>query len=130
MEQEFSDSCPDPPPPPVPSSTSPLSSLSSTTPPPPREPRSLRFTFSVGTTSAKPPADILAEIVRVLTEDRIEHEVTGFVCVCYAEEDLEFEIEVCGIPRLNLNGLRFKRMSGNSWTYKNLLTDLIARMRL
>lgn len=93
------------------------------------EPRTLRFTFSVGTTSAKDPDVIMSEILRVVKDSGLSHEVIGFICVCYTD-DLEFEIEVCKIPRLNLNGLRFKRMSGNSWAYKNLLSDMIAKMRL
>jgi len=93
------------------------------------EPRSLRFTFSVGTTSTKDPEAILTEIMRVLTEHGVKFETVAFVASC-TFQDVEFEIEVCKLPRLSVNGLRFKRMSGNSWTYKNLLTDLIGKMQL
>ncbi|KAJ3308850.1 MAP/microtubule affinity-regulating kinase 3, partial [Blyttiomyces sp. JEL0837] len=57
-----------------------------------KEPRTLRFTFSVGTTSAKEPEEILGEILRVLKEASVEHEVAGYICTCYLD-DLEFEIE-------------------------------------
>ncbi|KAJ3047661.1 MAP/microtubule affinity-regulating kinase 3 [Rhizophlyctis rosea] len=93
------------------------------------EPRVLRFTFSVGTTSTKDPDTILGEVMRVLGDAKVKFETQGYVAVC-SFEDVEFEIEVCKLPRLSVNGLRFKRMSGNSWTYKNLLTDLIGRMNL
>ncbi|KAJ3032153.1 Serine/threonine-protein kinase par-1 [Rhizophlyctis rosea] len=93
------------------------------------EPRVLRFTFSVGTTSTKDPDTILSEVLRVLGEANIKYETQAYIAVC-VHQDVEFEIEVCKLPRLSVNGLRFKRMSGNSWTYKNLLTDLIAKMNL
>ncbi|KAJ1567534.1 MAP/microtubule affinity-regulating kinase 3 [Nowakowskiella sp. JEL0078] len=94
------------------------------------EPRVLRFTFSVSTTSNKDPDLILAEICRVLVENSVTCETIGFVCLCSAAEGLEFEIEVCKLPRLSMSGLRFKRMAGNSWAYKNLLTELISKMNL
>ncbi|KAI8918664.1 KA1 domain/Ssp2 C-terminal domain-containing protein, partial [Powellomyces hirtus] len=91
--------------------------------------RVLRFTFSVSTTSTKSPDAILAEVLRVLTAHGVKYEVIGFIASC-SFQGTEFEMEVCKLPRLAVNGLRFKRMSGDSWAYKNLLTDLIAKMNL
>ncbi|KAJ3193837.1 MAP microtubule affinity-regulating kinase 1 [Irineochytrium annulatum] len=93
------------------------------------EPRTLRFTFSVSTTSAKEPDAILSEITKALGESGVRFEVTAYICMCTID-DLEFEIEVCKLPRLSVNGLRFKRLSGNSWNYKNLLTGIISKMNL
>ncbi|KAJ3131874.1 SIK kinase 3 [Geranomyces variabilis] len=95
----------------------------------PSEPRVLRFTFSVSTTSTKSPDAILAEVLRVLTAHGVKTDVVGFIASC-SYQGTEFEMEVCKLPRLAVNGLRFKRMSGDSWAYKNLLTDLIAKMNL
>ncbi|KAI9144372.1 KA1 domain/Ssp2 C-terminal domain-containing protein, partial [Paraphysoderma sedebokerense] len=93
--------------------------------------RSLRFTFSVSTTSSKPPTEIITEILRVLNESKINYEVmpNGFGATCKHQET-DFEVEVCKLPRLSVNGLRFKRLSGNSWNYKNLVTELIGKMSL
>ncbi|KAI9006042.1 kinase-like domain-containing protein [Gaertneriomyces semiglobifer] len=93
------------------------------------EPRVLRFTFSVSTTSTKEPDAILTEVLRVLSEAGVKYEVSGFAANC-SFSGLEFEMEVCKLPRLNVNGLRFKRNSGDSWAYKNLLTELIGKMNL
>lgn len=93
------------------------------------EPRVLRFTFSVSTTSTKEPEAILSEVLRVLTEAGVKFDVNGFIANC-SYQSIDFEMEVCKLPRLAVNGLRFKRMSGDSWAYKNLLTDLIAKMNL
>ncbi|KAI8819746.1 KA1 domain/Ssp2 C-terminal domain-containing protein, partial [Fimicolochytrium jonesii] len=93
--------------------------------------RVLRFTFSVSTTSTKEPDVILAEVLRVLHEHGVKTDVAGFIANCsYPQQGVDFEMEVCKLPRLNVNGLRFKRMSGDSWAYKNLLTDLIGKMNL
>ncbi|KAJ3107629.1 MAP/microtubule affinity-regulating kinase 3 [Phlyctochytrium planicorne] len=94
------------------------------------EPRTLRFTFSVSTTSSKEPDFILSEITRVLNDiPDLQYDVQAFICTCVLD-DLEFEIEVCKLPRLSVNGLRFKRLAGNSWNYKNLLTDIISKMNI
>ncbi|KAI8830851.1 hypothetical protein BC829DRAFT_423361 [Chytridium lagenaria] len=94
------------------------------------EPRTLRFTFSVSTTSSKEPEFILSEIIRVLdSTPGLKYDVQAFICICLLD-DLEFEIEVCKLPRLSVNGLRFKRLAGNSWNYKNLLTDIISKMNI
>ncbi|KAJ3075093.1 Map microtubule affinity-regulating kinase [Rhizoclosmatium hyalinum] len=93
------------------------------------KPRTLRFTFSAGTTSSKDPDTLIEELIRVLKSENIKYEINSYMATCRFE-DVEFEIEICKLPRLNLNGLRFKRMSGNSWTYKNLLTTVIEKLQL
>lgn len=96
-----------------------------------KEPRSLRFTFSVSTTSTKEPDALLAEVTRALTDANVKFETHGFLIIGTAPDGgVVFEVEVCKLPRLSMNGLRFKRMSGNSWAYKTLCTDLIAKMQL
>jgi MAP/microtubule affinity-regulating kinase len=93
------------------------------------EPRSLRFSFSVSTTSSKEARVILQEVQRVLAENQIKFTTNKFVVQC-SNNGLEFEVEVCKLPRLQLSGLRFKRVSGSSWTYKNLCSTLIEQMQL
>ncbi|KNE63982.1 hypothetical protein AMAG_09043 [Allomyces macrogynus ATCC 38327] len=93
------------------------------------EPRSLRFSFSVSTTSTKTPDEIMKEMVRVLGERKIVFEAHGYLLAC-AAEDLDFEMEVCRLPRLSVNGVRLKRLGGNSWAYKTLCTEIIAQMKL
>ena len=95
----------------------------------PDEPRSLRFTFSVSTTSYKDTQHILSELHRVLNEGQIEFRQDKFVTTCMSN-GIEFEIEICKIPRLSVNGLRMKRLTGNSWEYKNIISELINKMDL
>jgi MAP/microtubule affinity-regulating kinase len=96
----------------------------------PDEPRSLRFTFSVSTTSNKGIEHILTELHRVLQEGQIDFKQEKFVTVCITPAGIEFEIEICKIPRLSLNGLRIKRLTGNAWEYKNLIGSLVTKMDL
>lgn len=96
----------------------------------PDEPRSLRFTFSVSTTSTKDTQHILSELHRVLQEGRIEYRQDKFITTCVSNSGVEFEIEICKIPRLSVNGLRMKRLTGNSWDYKNIISEIVHKMDL
>ena len=95
----------------------------------PDDPRSLRFTFSVSNTSYKDTQHILSELHRVLNEGQIEFRQDKFLTTCMSN-GIEFEIEICKIPRLSVNGLRMKRLTGNSWEYKNIISELINKMDL
>lgn len=44
--------------------------------------------------------------------------------------DVEFQIEICRVPRLNLHGVVFKRMSGSVWNYKKLSSKIISEVVL
>lgn len=91
------------------------------------EPRTLRFTFSVSTTSTREPAHLLKEIQRVMAESGVSCKNEAYVINCELD-NIAFEIEICKIPRLSVNGLRVKRLTGNSWEYKSLVTALIGKM--
>ena len=93
------------------------------------EPKTVRFHFSVSTTSSKPPKEIVDEIERVMALFEVAHERDAFLFLA-RKGNVAFEIEICKLPRLALNGLRIKRLAGDSWEYKNLCSDMVSKMKL
>eukprot|EP01105_Mastigella_eilhardi_P005345 TRINITY_DN1707_c0_g1_i1.p1 TRINITY_DN1707_c0_g1~~TRINITY_DN1707_c0_g1_i1.p1 ORF type:complete len:709 (-),score=191.94 TRINITY_DN1707_c0_g1_i1:76-2202(-) len=96
----------------------------------PEEPRTVRFSFSIDTTSTLPPQEIVAEIFRVLSQAGIQHvRKSPFVIKCWNPK-CQIEIEVCKVPHLSLNGLRFHRLHGDSWEYHAMCKQLLGQMHL
>ena len=100
------------------------------------KPRSLRFTWNMKTTSAMDPHDMMQEIKRVLDLLSIDYEQRDrFLMLCAHGEGeggnlIQWEMEVCKLPRLSLNGVRFKRISGNTMAFKQVASRIADELRL
>ncbi|XP_063692260.1 MAP/microtubule affinity-regulating kinase 3-like isoform X43 [Bolinopsis microptera] len=102
------------------------------------KPRSLRFTWSMKTTSSKEPNEMMKEITRVLELNNIDYEHRErYLLLCVRPVDnvtsdnlIQWEMEVCKLPRLSLNGVRFKRISGNSLAFKDIAVNIANELRL
>ncbi|XP_030626424.1 serine/threonine-protein kinase MARK1-like isoform X8 [Chanos chanos] len=100
------------------------------------KPRSLRFTWSMKTTSSMDPGDMMREIRRVLDANNCDYEQRErFLLFCVhgdARQDnlVQWEMEVCKLPRLSLNGVRFKRISGTSIAFKNIACKIADELKL
>lgn len=101
------------------------------------KPRSLRFTWNMKTTSSMDPIDIMREIRRVLDLNQCDYEQRErFLLLCAHGEQstsssvIQWEMEVCKLPRLSLNGVRFKRISGTSSVYKNVASKIANELKL
>ncbi|XP_061414998.1 MAP/microtubule affinity-regulating kinase 3-like isoform X5 [Lethenteron reissneri] len=102
------------------------------------KPRSLRFTWSMKTTSSMEPGEMMREIRKVLDNNACDYEQREpYLLYCAhgetrsgAEEPVTWEMEVCKLPRLSLNGVRFKRISGTSIAFKNIASKIANELKL
>uniref|UniRef100_A0A8D1RXG0 non-specific serine/threonine protein kinase n=1 Tax=Sus scrofa TaxID=9823 RepID=A0A8D1RXG0_PIG len=100
------------------------------------KPRSLRFTWSMKTTSSMDPNDMMREIRKVLDANNCDYEQRErFLLFCvhgdgHAENLVQWEMEVCKLPRLSLNGVRFKRIPGTSIAFKNIASKIANELKL
>jgi hypothetical protein len=90
--------------------------------------------FTVKTTSTKSEEDIVQEIERVLKDNGISYQqMATRIFSCEANErgsESSFEIMLCHIEKLGMNGLYFKRIRGNFWIHKQITDRLISQMKL
>lgn len=84
----------------------------------------------------KPADQIVLEVIRVLTESGITFKQKGYTFKCKQKQPIDkaervhFDLEICQIQGLNMNGVRFKRISGGVWAYRSLCQSLMQKMKL
>jgi hypothetical protein len=93
--------------------------------------RTLRFPLNQKMVSQKAPAAIMSSLRAVLATQGVHVRVgdTAF-CLWCETGPLAFEAEIVKIPRLNLHGVHFKRVRGESEEYRRLCSAIIDAMDL
>lgn len=101
------------------------------------KPRALRFTWSMKTTSNMNADDVVSEIKRVLNLNMCDYECREkYLLFCahrspHANNTLvQWEMEVCKLPRLHLNGVRLKRVHGPAIEFRNIASKITTDLNL
>ena len=81
----------------------------------------------MSTTSVKEPASVLREIVRVLRmRPNFQVQEEGFLVkakvfnVANGKHEMTLTFEVCKISRMEITGVKLKRVKGDTWAYKKV----------
>jgi len=93
--------------------------------------RTCRGAFNVSCTSSKAPKQILQEIQRALTLQRVSYkQATGFLVKCQ-RQNLRFEMEISHLDHLeSIYVVRFRRVAGELVSYKELCSKILAEMKI
>jgi len=93
--------------------------------------RTCRGAFNVSCTSSKAPKQILQEIQRALTLQRVSYkQATGFLVKCQ-RQSLRFEMEISHLDHLeSIYVVRFRRVAGELVSYKELCSKILAEMKI
>ncbi|KAG9389828.1 Protein kinase domain [Carpediemonas membranifera] len=98
-----------------------------------REVESYNGAFNVETTSGMTPKQILTEVKAVLKKNSVRmKQIKPYALKCEEPNtSIRFEVEVCKLGKFEqLYVLHFKRLTGDTWVYKNVCQNLAGMMRL
>lgn len=98
-------------------------------------PRKVKALYNVSSTSTRSSDEVLDELKRVLELADIMFKQKGYALRCKSIDErgkvvLEFEMEVCLIPKMEMIGIRRKRMKGDTWAYKKICEELLSAAKL
>ena len=98
-------------------------------------PRKVKATYNVSNTCQHGPDYVLHRLKTVIAERKITSKQVGYTLRCSIMDDwgkiqLAFDLEVVQIQKMNLIGVRRKRVKGDTWHYKKLCEDILGNSKL
>ncbi|KAG7158333.1 Maternal embryonic leucine zipper kinase-like [Homarus americanus] len=86
--------------------------------------------YNVSTTGSRNPDQVLHDLRRALQNKGILCNQKGYTLRGKVRDDvggakLSFELEVCRVPRLDVVGIRRKRLKGDAWIYKRVCEEIL-----
>ncbi|XP_072346178.1 MAP/microtubule affinity-regulating kinase 4-like isoform X1 [Scyliorhinus torazame] len=100
------------------------------------KPRSLRLTWNIKITSSREPGEMIELICKALALNSCHYrQQEAFLLACShgrgtTEHFVQWEIEVCRLPSLSVNGVRFKRTLGTFLSFRNIVTKITSELKL
>ncbi|XP_067830975.1 MAP/microtubule affinity-regulating kinase 3-like isoform X2 [Heptranchias perlo] len=100
------------------------------------KPRSIRLTWNIKITSSRDPSEMIGLICQVLEMNGCDYQQQEpFLLSCThgqetTEQFVQWEVEVCRLPNLSVNGVRFKRTSGTFLSFRNIVTKITSELKL
>lgn len=94
-------------------------------------PSHMKFAFNMNKVSHKSVTSILDE-VRSTLDNRASSLLykQSNLLFTLQDGDVQMQIEVCQSPQLSVNGLRLRRLGGDTWNYRRLCNELLSGMNL
>ncbi|KAK2180773.1 hypothetical protein NP493_426g00015 [Ridgeia piscesae] len=98
-------------------------------------PRKVKATYNVSNTCQRGPDYILHQLKTVIADRKIPFKQLGYTLRCRVMDDwgkvrLSFDLEVVQLHKVNLMGVRRKRVKGDTWHYKKLCEDILSSAKL
>lgn len=94
------------------------------------KPRPMRLALAVNMTSSLPPEQVLEEINHKLAQCPDLEFYQSVYIFTVRRGEVVLELEVCRVQGLTTCGVRLKRITGDSWAYKALCTELLTVCKL
>ncbi|KAM9977245.1 hypothetical protein ACTFIR_011104 [Dictyostelium discoideum] len=96
--------------------------------------RSMKGPFNSGTTTMLNPIQLIEHIEENLNSTQISYRRNFYVfdckTLCPRNETINFEIEVCKVNGMDMYGIKFKRLSGDAWSYSSSCIKIVESLKL